>query len=211
MSKKYVQYGCGLSAPKEWINFDSSISLRIQKVPILKYLLKSKLKTKFPENVRYGDIAKGLPVEDSSCYGVYCSHILEHLSLDDFQMALKNTYRILKDDGIFRCIVPDLEWEANNYIKELKSGNKNAAFDFLHNISLGIKNKPKGLKETIIKHFSNSQHLWMWDYFSLEKELLAVGFKEIRKCTFKDSEDRMFDIVENEYRFINSIAVQCKK
>ena len=35
MKKKYVQYGCGLSAPNEWINFDVSPTLRIQKIPII--------------------------------------------------------------------------------------------------------------------------------------------------------------------------------
>ena len=43
MTKIYVQYGCGLSAPKEWINFDVSPTLRIQKTPILGSILKSKL------------------------------------------------------------------------------------------------------------------------------------------------------------------------
>jgi hypothetical protein len=69
----YVQYGCGLSAPAEWINFDVSPTLRIQKIPILGGLLKGRLNTRFPDNVRYGDIIKGLPVADNSCDGLYCS------------------------------------------------------------------------------------------------------------------------------------------
>jgi len=95
-NKIYVQYGCGLSAPKEWKNFDVSPTLRIQKTPIVGNLFKSRLNTVFPENVQYGDIIKGLPVKDDSVDGVYCSHTLEHLSLEDFRKALKNTYRIMK-------------------------------------------------------------------------------------------------------------------
>ena len=67
------------------------------------------MNTSFPSNVKYGDIIKGLPVEDNSCDGLYCSHTLEHLSLQDFRIALKNSYKILKKGGIFRVILPDIK------------------------------------------------------------------------------------------------------
>ena len=74
----YIQYGCGLCAPKEWLNFDVSPTLRIQKTPVLGSLLKPVLNTTFPPNVKYGDIVRGLPVKDESAKAVYCSHTLEH-------------------------------------------------------------------------------------------------------------------------------------
>ena len=40
MKKIYVQYGCGLAAPKEWMNFDGSPTLRVQQIPIIGALLK---------------------------------------------------------------------------------------------------------------------------------------------------------------------------
>lgn len=94
----YVHYGCGLSAPKEWKNFDVSPTLRIQKTPIVGAILKGSLNTVFPSNVQYGDIVKGLPVPDNSCRGVYCSHTLEHISLYGFREALRNTHRILREE-----------------------------------------------------------------------------------------------------------------
>src|SRR4051812_24771119 len=115
----YVQYGCGHSAPVEWINFDISPTLRIQKTPIIGSLFKKQLNTTFPDNVRYGDIVKGLPIEENKCDGLYCSHVLEHLSLFDFRKALSNSYKILKPGGIFRCVIPDLEFSARKYIQNL--------------------------------------------------------------------------------------------
>lgn len=68
MNKKlYVQYGRGLSAPIEWKNFDVSPTLRIQKAPLIGGLLKGRLNVVFPSNVLYGDIIKGLPIQDNSC------------------------------------------------------------------------------------------------------------------------------------------------
>ena len=85
----YIQYGCGLSAPMEWRNFDASPTLRFERLPVIGQFY-TKNDKRFPTNVEYGDIVKGLPVEINSCKGVYCSHILEHLSLIYlFYMAIR--------------------------------------------------------------------------------------------------------------------------
>jgi SAM-dependent methyltransferase len=212
MNKLYVQYGCGHSAPSEWINFDVSPTLRVQKAPLIGALLKKQLNTAFPPNVLYGDIIRGLPVKENSCDGLYCSHTLEHLSLIDFRIALKNSYKILKKGGIFRCIVPDLENAARKYIQELESGNTLASIEFVGKQTLlGIENRPKGIKNILSLLFGNAHHLWMWDNYSLAEELKKAGFTQIRKCQFNDSEDEMFKLVENEGRFRNAVALECKK
>jgi len=211
MKKIYVQYGCGLSAPKEWINFDASPTLRIQKTPIIGFLLKKQLNVIFSDNVLYGDIIKGLPIKENSCDGIYCSHTLEHLSLNDFRKALKNTYLYLKPGGIFRCIVPDLELAARTYIKNLNAGNHTASITFISQILLGIEERPKGLKDLLASLWGNSHHLWMWDVYSLTEELRKAGFINIRPCSFNDSKDEMFQYVEDQGRFFESIAIECKK
>ena len=209
--KNHVQYGCGLSAPKEWTNFDVSPTLRIQNTPLLGFLLKGKLNTLFPPNVLFGDIVKGLPVKANSCDGLYCSHTLEHLSLNDFRKALENSYSILKEGGIFRCVVPDIEHLARKYITELDKGNKLASISFINGTLMGIKERPRGLKSFVTSFFGNSHHLWMWDKQSLSEELKKVGFKEIRVCQFNDSKDEMFRYVEDESRFENAVALECVK
>ena len=52
MADIYLQYGCGLSAPSEWYNFDASPTLRLQKLPFVGSVFKKKVD--FPKNVRYG-------------------------------------------------------------------------------------------------------------------------------------------------------------
>jgi SAM-dependent methyltransferase len=210
-SRRYVQYGCGLSAPSDWINYDVSPTLRLQKIPVLGSLIKKNLNVVFPDNVNYGDIIKGLPEASDSATGVYCSHTLEHLSLDDFRRALKNTYQILKPGGIFRCVVPDLEWAAREYLNSLDGGNAEASINFLNETLLGVPQRTRGLKSLVSSSFGNSKHLWMWDARSLTAELAKAGFKDIRRCRFNDSTDPAFKSVENPGRFENAVALECRK
>jgi hypothetical protein len=51
----------------------------------------------------------------------------------------------------------------------------------------------------------------MWDFESLKSELEKVGFTEIRRAAFNDSSDGNFYFVEEESRFINCLAIECKK
>jgi SAM-dependent methyltransferase len=211
MSKTYVQYGCGLAAPQAWLNFDVSPTLRVQKIPVLGALLKSRLNTVFPANVLYGDIIKGLPVAANTCDGLYCSHTLEHLSLEDFRQALANSFKILKKDGIFRCVVPDLEAAARSYLQQLSQGDASASLHFIRQTLLGQETRPRSLKARLGSLFGNSHHLWMWDRQSLADELRKAGFGQIRPCKFNDSEDEMFRLVEDEGRFEEAVALECRK
>jgi hypothetical protein len=75
-----VQFGCGLCAPSQWRNFDTSPTLRLQKLPMVGKLIPSGPFGHFPENVEYGNIVNGLPISDDSVKLLYCSHVLEHLT-----------------------------------------------------------------------------------------------------------------------------------
>ena len=68
--KLYVQYGCGESSPDGWLNFDASPTLRAQRIPFLGNFVRRD-RINFPKSVKFGDVRRGLPVEDQSCSGVY--------------------------------------------------------------------------------------------------------------------------------------------
>jgi predicted SAM-dependent methyltransferase len=212
MKKIYAQYGCGHAAHNEWINFDASPTLQLQLLPFVGLFIRPLLNTTFPKGVQYGNIIKGLPMEENSCDGLFCSHVLEHLSLDDFRKALKNSYKVLKPGGVFRLIVPDLEFAAKEYMEGLKNNDPQASIKFLgENTLVGTQNRPNTFKGKISSLFGNSNHLWMWDTVSLKNELTEAGFSNIRQCFFHDSEDEMFSKVETESRYENAIAFECQK
>jgi hypothetical protein len=135
-----VQFGCGLCAPDNWANFDSSPSLRLQRLPLIGHFVPGQ---RFPSNVRYGDILKGLPVGEGSVHLIYCSHVLEHLSLSDFRLALRNTYRCLKAGGTFRFVLPDLRVFAIEYVA---SHDPNAATTFIERLGMGERQRARGLQ-----------------------------------------------------------------
>jgi methyltransferase family protein len=207
MVDEYIQYGCGWSSPVGWRNFDASPTLRFERIPLIGKIY-TKNKVRFPDNVEYGDIVKGLPVEDSSCKAVYCSHVLEHLSYEDFRRALKNTFAMLGSGGIYRLVVPDLEYYIQNYMNSTSSVS---AKQFLLDTYLGREKRNRGLRGMILEYFGNRHHLWMWDFKSIEKELSMIGFADIRRARFGDNENPMFIDVEDEGRWLNCLGVESIK
>jgi len=166
---------------------------------------------KFPQNIQYGDIVRGLPLKNSSIKGVYCSHVLEHLTYEDFNIAIRNVYKILQPGGVFRIVVPDLEFYIRNYNQSKLMGEKTAAIDFCSYTLLGIKRKPNSIIDKARDLFGNSKHLWMWDFDSLQVELESIGFGEVKKCSFNETSDKTFLSVEQSYSFDNGVCVECKK
>ena len=168
----------------------------------------TKNKSRFPKSVEYGDIVTGLPLPDDSCKVMYCSHVLEHLSLEGFRKALKNTYAKLQHGGIFRLVLPDLEFEIKQYFADHSC---DAALSFMRTTSLGQEVEERNLKNFLISWLGNSAHLWMWDYKSIEQELINAGFVDIRRAYFGDSSDEMIDRVEDESRWDNCLGAVCVK
>ncbi|GEM_PF-146678 len=206
----YVHYGCGFDAPEKWLNYDSSSTLRFERLPIIGRFY-TKNKRRFPENTHYGNIVTGLPVKIGSCDGIYCSHVLEHLSLKDFRKALKNTYAYLKPNGIFRLVVPDLHSRAKEYLRKSSENDNDASMEFMKSSGLGFEDEQKGTVGVIYEAFRSFRHKWMWDYRGLQTELIRVGFMKIRKCKFNDSADKRFKEVENSTRFKNELSIECRK
>jgi len=190
----YVQYGCGWCAPESWLNFDASPTLRFERIPVIGRFY-TKNKSRFPENVRYGDITKGLGIPTGQCRGVYCSHVLEHLALKDCRRALRNTHALLARGGIFRFVLPDFEKHVSDYTS---SPSPDAVSCFMRETYLGVEKRNRSLKGFLVQWLGGSQHLRMWDYKALEQELVTAGFVDIRRALYGDSSDPRFSEVEEE-------------
>jgi hypothetical protein len=204
---QYVHYGCLFCAPDSWLNFDASPTLLFERIPVIGHLY-TKNGRRFPLNVRYGDIVKGLPIADTSCRGLYCSHVLEHLALRDCRTALWNSFSYLQPGGTFRMVLPDLEALARTYLAQNDCA---ASHRFMKQSMLGFEERQRGLRGLVLAWLGNSRHLWMWDLKSLEHELTQVGFRNIRRASFGDAQDPRFRDVEDQDRFEGCLAIECTR
>jgi hypothetical protein len=210
MEQSYVQFGCGLCAPPGWRNFDAGPALWIQKRTSL--LNSTFRRLGFPiypvKAIEYSNVISGLPVRPESVEGVYCSHVLEHLTLDEFRITIRNVFHYLKRGGTFRLVVPDLEFMVKRYIA---NEDPNAAIRLMEETILGQKNAERGFRSVLRGLFGRSRHLWMWDYKAMAKELEQAGFVNIRRAYFKDSVDPRFQQVEDLGRWENCLGVECNR
>jgi SAM-dependent methyltransferase len=207
VNHEYIQFGCGLCAPPTWRNFDAGPAFWIEKnLPFLRKAVVRRGFPDYPPNIEYGDVVLGLPVEERSAQGVYCSHVLEHLALNEFRAALLHVLRYLKPGGVFRLVVPDLEFITNSYAA---SDRSDAAIAFMQAAHLGEPHRSRGVRDMARSLFGRSQHLTMWDYKGMAAELEQAGFVRIRRASCKDAGDSRFLDVEDPGRWENCLGMEC--
>lgn len=209
-----LNIGCWVDAPEEWKNIDASPYIRISKIPMVGGLVLSAIGgPKLPTSVKYGDLVKGLDITHGDCDLIFASHILEHLTLSDFHIAMNNIYSYLKPGGIFRAIVPDLEKYIAIYTSQRPNGalSLKAAHMFMQESGIGHLGSRSNLFKRLYEVFSNSRHQWMWDEPSLSDAFAQHGFKNIRRCDYGDWSDPRFASVENKNRHWNAICLEGTK
>ena len=205
-----LNYGAAWDAPPDWLNLDASPVILFERLPLVGRLY-TKNKTRFPDNVYYGDIVKGLKLADASADLAFSSHVLEHLAREEAEVAVAETFRVLRPGGLFRVIVPDLESAVRRYVHDLDNGVSDANDQLLRRIILGRERRQRGLASVLRLMFSNVSHQWMWDAPSLTALLTRHGFVDIRQATFGDSIDPRFLSVEREARFFEAVALEARK
>ena len=161
----------------------------------------------------FGDVVGGLPIRKGSCKFIFCSHVLEHLSLKDFHVAVNNIYEYLKRGGILRIIVPDLEVSAKEYLSSLSCQEKAAsgADNFMRKTHLGCEKSRRGILLRIREAMANSRHQWLWDRHSLSRALKEHGFSHVKICTYGEWSDSRCSEIEDQGRHIDSICLEARK
>lgn len=94
---------------------------------------------------------------------------------------------------LFRFCLPDLEYYINVY-KEASDPER--AYRFMEQTMLGQHARQRGVEGFFRSWLGGAQHRWMWDFPAMSKELEEVGFTDIRRAQFGDSEDPLFAAVE---------------
>ena len=113
---------------------------------------------------------------------------------------------MLKPGGFFRFVLPDLKFITKNYISGHIDANQ-----FMNESGLGLIERQRGIRGLAKTVLGNSQHLWLWDEQSIVVALREAGFSSIRRASFGDSVDPMFNLVETEGRWKSALGIECIK
>lgn len=187
-----VNIGCGLAIAPNWINIDASLNSLVSSFPNFLKLIFYKLSgsssyyssseyLKILNNNKFihHDLSSGVPLEDEVADFIYSSHFIEHLYKDEAKVLLKDCYRVLKNGGIFRIILPDL----SHAIKMYLSGEKNQMLENYFFI-----NREEGFF---------AQHKYMYDFEMCKEILLEIGFKNINQYEFQSGLCPDLEILDN--------------
>lgn len=179
---KKLNLGSGPNSARGWINYDWGLLPFLGKFGLTKIFVKLGLLDKsydwkWPE-ITLVDIKDELPDENESVNFIYCSHVLEHFEKEEARDILIECRRVLKDKGIIRIVLPDLNKIIKNYTNAEQFNREFFGFD--KDLYVGFLGK---IKKLFIRG-----HQWMYDVASAKKLLKEAGFKEIKRCSFRRGE-----------------------
>ena len=119
------------------------------------------------------DFSRRLPFADATFTGVFCEHVLEHFTLEDGDRIAREILRILKPSGRFRIVVPDAGLVVQRYVD---SPSELVAW----------RSEGNETPMEVVNSFFRQryEHQFLYDWPTMEKVLLAAGFKEVyrSKC-----------------------------
>ena len=141
INKKYINLGCGtvfIDSP-QWINLDFDSSNKA---------------------IRKANLLNTLPLKENSASVIYSSHFFEHIPRSCIQDFLKECFRVLKQNGVLRFVLPDLENMALTYLKYRENGDHvKADFVVMEIIDQCVRGKSGGELGQLFKLLSEKSTL----------------------------------------------------
>jgi predicted SAM-dependent methyltransferase len=153
--------GSGSFIQPEWVNFDVE---------------------QIGPGAFYFNAVNALPLSNGSVTHIHAEHFLEHLDYDDALSFLRECYRILRDGGTMRIIVPDAEKYMRAY-----AADDLAFFQQLNRLGGSADVLPT--KGAICNQMfrMGGAHKFAWDFETLQYALAMAGFRQIQKSFYKDA------------------------
>ena len=111
---------------------------------------------------------------------IYSASVLEHFIRWEYKNALRRWYDILKPGGILRLGVPDFEAIVKYY---QRTGNLEAVMGLLYGG----------------QDYDQNFHYVCWDFNKLQKDLYEIGFKDMKRYDWRDTEHSDIDDFSQAY------------
>lgn len=143
----------------------------------------------------YMDAGQPFPFPDASFNYVYSEHLFEHLTYQQAQNMLKESYRVLKPGGVIRIATPDLRFLLGLYQDPEKP---------LHKEYIAYTAKNGGLPSTAVYVINRFHTAWghqiIYDKETLSQALQQAGFKDICSCEVGESTHNALISVEGHFK-----------
>jgi predicted SAM-dependent methyltransferase len=111
-------------------------------------------------------LAQSLPtISNNSVQEIYYCHGIEHLRYAEVQPALREWRRVLIPGGVLRLAVPDFV----------------ALVDIYENAYNGATLKSIRYAINGGQEYPDNIHYSVWDFFTLQDELIKAGFNEVKR------------------------------
>jgi hypothetical protein len=176
---KRLHWGCGGFPTPGWINSD------IKEGPGIDIAC---------------DIREGLPLEDASMDYAVSIHALPELPYPDIEQALGELHRVIREDGVLRLALPDMEKAIRAYV-ERDAGYFLVPDDDVR--SLG------GKMIVQLTWYGYSRTMFTPDF--IEELLYRAGFRRVEHCSYRQTASEHPEIVELDNREGESLYVEAVK
>jgi predicted SAM-dependent methyltransferase len=129
------------------------------------------------------DARKKLPFPSGSVKGIFCEHFFEHIDYaEEAPKFLSECYRVLREDGVLRIIVPDAEkyliayaqggWHGFEKLRMLDDRGRDPYFGWKYNTRMELVNH-------VFRQ--GQQHKFAYDFETVEFLLKRNGFQDVRQ------------------------------
>lgn len=170
-----LQIGCGSYPLDDWFNTDNSEKI-------------------CKDRIVYMDAGNPFPIPNNSFDYIFSEHLFEHLTYEQAENMLKESYRILKENGIIRIATPNFEFLLDLYLNPQKDINK-AYIEF----DAKRSNLPANPIYAINRFHTSWGHQIIYDPHTLENLLREHGFRNICQCEVGKSKNQHLNNIERHY------------